>query len=65
VGERVTPDATAARDLAAASKSKYGYGPPASAYRSGVTALVPRRVLAWDDLSADPTRFTFGADGER
>jgi hypothetical protein len=56
--EWVIPDAKAARELAAASKDKYGYAPPA-AYRGGVWALIPRRVLAWDNLATDATRFVF------
>jgi Pyridoxamine 5'-phosphate oxidase len=58
--EWVTPDAKAARELAAASKDKHGYAPPPSAYRGGVWALSPRRVLAWDSVAIDPTRFVFG-----
>jgi hypothetical protein len=48
-----------AKRLAAASKVKYGYGPSASAYTSGVWALEPRRVLAWTHVAEDPTRFDF------
>ena len=44
--------------LAEASKDKYGYAPP-GAYSHGVWALCPRRVLAWNSLPEDATRFTF------
>lgn len=48
-----------ASDLAARSKAKYGYGPPASVYKGGVWALRPVRVMAWTDLTVDATRFLF------
>lgn len=48
-----------AERLRRASKERYGYAPPASAYLAGVWTLSPRRVLAWTDLTADATRFLF------
>ena len=59
--ERLFPTGELARRLAAASKSKYGYGPPPTSYaESGVWRLRPQRVLAWTQLPRDATRFTFG-----
>lgn len=55
----VTPSQEWAEHLAASSKAKYGYGPPASVYLGGVWALAPAKVMAWSDLSVDPTRFVF------
>jgi Pyridoxamine 5'-phosphate oxidase len=57
--ELVQAPADLARRLSDASKEKYGYGQPASTYQSGVWRLRPRRVLAWDNLPEDATRFTF------
>jgi nitroimidazol reductase NimA-like FMN-containing flavoprotein (pyridoxamine 5'-phosphate oxidase superfamily) len=57
--EWVTAGPALARRLAAASKEKYGYGQPASAYRNGTWCLRPARVLAWTSVATDPTRFTF------
>jgi hypothetical protein len=54
-----TPEAATARRLSRASKAKYGYGPPPSAYDDGVWRLVPAQVLAWTDLTRDATRFVF------
>jgi hypothetical protein len=56
----VVPSKGAARELAAASKAKYGWGSAAS-YAGGVWLLRPRRVLAWNVLFRDATRFTFPA----
>ena len=53
------PSDEGAEALSAASKAKYGYGPPASVYREGVWALTPARVLTWTDLAVDATRFVF------
>ena len=53
----VVPSRAAARSLAAASKAKYGW---ASSYAGGVWLLRPARVLAWNTLFRDATRFTFG-----
>ena len=55
------PSPDQARRLVAASKAKYGYAPPAKAYRSGVWTLLPERVLAWTELHVDATRFLFAA----
>ena len=55
----VTPPEEMAERLAATSKQKYGDGPPASVYLTGVWALTPVRVLAWGDLTVDATRFRF------
>ena len=54
----VMPSRAAARELAAASKAKYGWG-SASSYAGGVWLLRPARVLAWNTLFRDATRFTF------
>jgi nitroimidazol reductase NimA-like FMN-containing flavoprotein (pyridoxamine 5'-phosphate oxidase superfamily) len=48
-----------ADQLVAESAAKYGYAPPRAAYLSGVWALMPTKVLAWSDLTADATRFVF------
>ncbi|MEY2476482.1 MAG: hypothetical protein QOG87_1797 [Actinomycetota bacterium] len=53
------PSKAEAEELAAASKQKYGYGVPASVYEAGVWTLSPAKVMAWSDLSVDPTRFFF------
>jgi hypothetical protein len=58
-GVVVAADAALADRLVAASKEKYGYGPPAAVYRDGVWRLRPRRVLAWDTFPDDATRFDF------
>jgi hypothetical protein len=57
--ELVQAPAALARRLSEASKEKYGYGQPASTYENGVWCLRPRRVIAWDSLPDDATRFTF------
>lgn len=59
VAQWLTPPEPQARALAAASTSKYGYAPPASAFRAGVWQIRPRAVLAWTDITRDATRFTF------
>lgn len=57
---RVTvPSQRFADELAAASKSKYGYGPPAAVYLGGVWELSPVKAMAWTDITADATRFIF------
>ena len=56
------PPPGTAKQLAAASKAKYGYGPPPGAYREGLWKLRPTRVLAWTDLGSDATRFVFEED---
>lgn len=55
----VRPSQELAQRLVGASKEKYGYAPPASVYLGGVWQMTPARVLAWSDVSADATRFTF------
>ncbi|MFD9939643.1 pyridoxamine 5'-phosphate oxidase family protein [Nonomuraea sp. NPDC059023] len=50
-----TPDPDLARRLEAADKEKYGYG----AFLPDVWALRPERVLAWNSLPEDATRFTW------
>jgi nitroimidazol reductase NimA-like FMN-containing flavoprotein (pyridoxamine 5'-phosphate oxidase superfamily) len=57
--EVTVPSPAAADDLAAAMKRKYGYGPPAEVYLTGVWVLSPAKVLAWTDLTVDATRFRF------
>jgi hypothetical protein len=59
VAERHTPVAIEAHDLARASREKYGYSPPASAFREGVWLVRPRVVLAWTALYRDATRYCF------
>jgi nitroimidazol reductase NimA-like FMN-containing flavoprotein (pyridoxamine 5'-phosphate oxidase superfamily) len=54
-----TPTADLAERLATASRGKYGYAPPPQAYLDGVWVLSPQRVLAWNSVAQDPTRFTF------
>lgn len=53
------PTTAVTEQLAAASKTKYGYAPPASSYLPGVWVLIPSRVMAWTDLTVDATRFVF------
>ena len=50
-----------AERLAAASNAKFPeYGMTAAFYRSnGAIAIRPRKVIAWTDISKDPTRFRF------
>jgi hypothetical protein len=48
--------------VAKASNDKYGYGFPADSYAKGVWRLRPARVLAWDALNVDATRFRFVAN---
>ena len=57
--EIIQADEELAAQLADASAAKYGYGPPPATYRQGVWRLAPTRVMAWTDLTRDPTRFTF------
>ena len=47
--------------LAAASNAKYPeYGMTPDFYRAnGAIAITPRKVIAWTDISKDPTRFRF------
>jgi Pyridoxamine 5'-phosphate oxidase len=57
---RLLPEPELARRLAAASKDKYGYAPPAAMYSAGVWALRPERARAWSAFPTDVTRFRFG-----
>jgi nitroimidazol reductase NimA-like FMN-containing flavoprotein (pyridoxamine 5'-phosphate oxidase superfamily) len=59
VAEVTVPDDEFAERLAELSKAKYGYGPPASVYKTGVWRLEPVRVLAWTQFPRDATRFRF------
>ena len=54
-------DRDLAERLAAASKAKYPeYGMTAAFYvRSGSLAIRLRKVIAWTDITRDPTRFRF------
>ncbi len=46
--------------LAAASNDKFPeYKMTPDAYRRGVIAIEPRKVICWTDITKDPTRFTF------
>jgi pyridoxamine 5'-phosphate oxidase-like protein len=60
--ELIVPSAELADRLVDASEAKYGYSPGRAAYAGGVWTLQPRRVLAWNDLPRDATRFRFEAD---
>ncbi|HET6770719.1 MAG TPA: pyridoxamine 5'-phosphate oxidase family protein [Actinomycetota bacterium] len=53
------PSKLVAERLAATSKKKYGYAPPAADYEKGVLTLFPKRVLAWTTFPKDATRFRF------
>ena len=57
------PDDDGAQQLADTAVAKYGYGQPASTYREGVWRLAPVKVLAWNDLPRDATRFRFNGEG--
>jgi pyridoxamine 5'-phosphate oxidase-like protein len=57
--ELVVPSSDLADRLVAASNAKYGYSPGRDAYAGGVWVLCPQRVLAWNDLPKDATRFRF------
>jgi general stress protein 26 len=61
VAEWVTPSRAVAQRLAAAAKSKYGYAQSAASYQEGVWRLQPVKVLAWNTLYVDATRFRFSA----
>jgi hypothetical protein len=56
-----TPPKTVAQRLAEASTAKYGYSQSAKAYSAGVWRLTPVKVLAWNQLYVDATRFQFEA----
>ncbi len=57
--ELIHPDAATVKRLRAASKERYGYAPPASAYAGGVWRMRPTKVMAWTSLPVDATRFLF------
>jgi hypothetical protein len=57
--EVVVPSADMVARLVKASEAKYGYAPPAGAYASGVWCLRPVKVMAWNSIDADATRFRF------
>jgi hypothetical protein len=59
--EVVVPAAAMVERLEQASTQKYGYAPPEGAYASGVWCLRPVKAMAWNDISADATRFRFPA----
>ena len=59
--EWVNPSKTVAQRLAAAATAKYGYSQSAKAYLAGVWRLQPAKVLAWNQLYVDATRFQFEA----
>jgi hypothetical protein len=50
-----------AQRLADASNAKFGYGMTADSFREGPGpfAIRPRKVVAWTDFMANPTRFRF------
>ena len=54
-----TPSDAEAADLTRASTDKYGYSPPMEVYQAGVWQLRPERILAWTNLTADATRFSW------
>ncbi|MEV0616320.1 pyridoxamine 5'-phosphate oxidase family protein [Nonomuraea sp. NPDC050404] len=56
---RVHPAPEEARRLAEATRAKYGYDFGPDAYAAGCWALTPSRVIAWNALPADATRFTW------
>lgn len=54
-------DSETARRLAAASRTKYGYGMAAADYeKADIAVFRPRVVIAWTDLTKDPTRWRLG-----
>lgn len=55
-----TPSPDEAARLVEASRDKYGYAPPVSAYLAGVWCVRAHIVLAWSALPEDATRFRFG-----
>ncbi len=57
--EVIIPSQVEAEALASGSKQKYGYGVPAEVYLTGLWQLTPSKVMAWSDLTLDPTRFLF------
>jgi hypothetical protein len=63
VASWVTPSKSVAQRLVAAAKAKYGYSDTAAGYLAGVWRLQPAKVLAWNTLYVDATRFLFEAAG--
>lgn len=64
--EKVAPPEDVAVRLAEASNRKYahyGMNATAASYTAGVWALKPSRVLAWNALYEDATRFDFTETG--
>jgi len=59
VAEWMTPSKTDAKRLAAAARAKYGYSQSAASYLAGVWRFQPLKVLAWNQLHIDATRFRF------
>jgi hypothetical protein len=57
--EWTTPPEPDPQRLAAAATAKYGYSQSAAAYLEGVWRLQPAKVLAWNTLYVDATRFRF------
>jgi hypothetical protein len=57
--EWVKPSKTAAQQLATETTAKYGYPQSASDYLEGAWRLRPAKVLAWNTLYIDATRFRF------
>lgn len=53
------PSAAQALELAAASRAKYGFAPPAEDFEAGVWRVRPSVVLAWTEIQRDATRFRF------
>jgi hypothetical protein len=54
------PSEDESRQLAKATQAKYGYPASADVYRPGTWRLPPARVLAWNVLYQDATRFIVG-----
>ena len=59
VAEWTMPSESVAQRLAAAARTKYGYSQSAAEYLTGVWRLQPAKVLAWNTLYVDATRFRF------
>ena len=59
IAEWVMLSKTVAQGLATATTAKYGYPQSASDYLEGVWRLRPAKVLAWNTLYIDATRFLF------
>jgi Pyridoxamine 5'-phosphate oxidase len=61
MAEWVNPSEADAGRLVAAATAKYGYSQSAKDYLAGVWRLQPAKVLAWNQLYVDATRFRFEA----